>query len=77
MTNAAVLASPNDLETDKDSKKISFWTLSTEEVCSQLQADINQGLKEDEAKIRLETFGPNQLPEQKKISALKLFFNQF
>lgn len=69
MTNAAVLSSVD--------RKVFFWNLSAEEVCGQLQTDIHQGLKEDEAKLRLEKFGPNQLPDQKRISALKLFLNQF
>lgn len=77
MGNATVLSSANGAEIDKASKKVSVWNLSAEETCRHLQTDIHKGLKEDEAKLRLEKFGPNQLPEQKRVSSLKLFLNQF
>jgi len=69
MTNAVVLSSAD--------RKASFWNLSIQEVCSNLQTDIQKGLNEDEAKRRLEKFGPNQLPDQKRVSTLRLFLSQF
>lgn len=36
-----------------------------------------QGLSEEEAKHRLEEFGPNELRQEKKLSPLKIFLEQF
>ncbi len=69
MTNSTVLSPVN--------RKVSVWNFSAEEACRHLQTDIHKGLNQDEAKIRLEKFGPNQLPEQKGVSPLKLFLSQF
>ncbi|MEM2960624.1 MAG: HAD-IC family P-type ATPase, partial [Candidatus Bathyarchaeia archaeon] len=37
----------------------------------------SQGLKMDEAKKRLEKYGPNELQEAQRVSPLKIFFEQF
>jgi Ca2+-transporting ATPase len=47
-----------------------------EEVLEGLQTD-SIGLKEDEARQRLEQYGPNELKERKRASGLKIFLNQF
>ena len=47
-----------------------------EEVLEELQTD-SIGLKEDEARQRLEKYGPNELSERKRTSGLKIFLNQF
>ena len=35
------------------------------------------GISEEEAKRRLERYGPNELKEEKRITPLKIFLNQF
>lgn len=54
-----------------------WWLQSKEEICSNLNTDSYQGLSKKEAQKRLQEFGSNQLLEQKKVSALHLFFDQF
>lgn len=54
-----------------------WWRRSVEDVCRLLETDANHGLSQNEAARRLSTFGPNQLPEQKKISPWKIILNQF
>ncbi|MEM2875503.1 MAG: HAD-IC family P-type ATPase, partial [Candidatus Bathyarchaeia archaeon] len=46
------------------------------EVLQDLKASLN-GLSSDEARRRLEEYGPNELEEAKKITALEIFLNQF
>lgn len=55
----------------------SWWLQSEHEVIRNLNTDSHRGLSKSEAKKRLKVFGPNQLLEQKKLSALLLFFAQF
>lgn len=54
-----------------------WWLQSEQEVIRNLNTDSNQGLSKSEAQKRLQEFGPNQLLEQQKVSALHLFFAQF
>lgn len=54
-----------------------WWIQSEPEVSRNLGTDPNRGLSESEARKRLQDFGPNQLFEQQKVSALHLFFDQF
>ena len=51
--------------------------LSADTVIKKLGSDKNNGLKDTEAKIRLEEDGENKLEEKKKASLLKRFFEQF
>jgi Ca2+-transporting ATPase len=54
-----------------------LWhNLSVDQVEKKLQTSKN-GLSEQEAQKRLKKYGPNQLPTAKKLSAFKLFINQF
>ena len=54
-----------------------FWySIQEEKVLEQLSADSN-GLSAEEAKKRLEEYGPNKLPESKKKSVLMRFLLQF
>jgi len=48
-----------------------------EEVSKTLETSLEKGLTEEEAKNRLETYGYNELIQQQKVSALKIFANQF
>ena len=46
-----------------------MWhSLSTKEVESKLQTDLQQGLSDDEITVRLKKYGENKLQEQKKES---------
>jgi len=54
-----------------------LWhAIETAEVMRILGTD-SQGLTMDEAKKRLEKYGPNELQEAKRVSPLKIFFEQF
>lgn len=55
----------------------SWWLQSEEEVSRNLHTDSHRGLSRSEAQKRLQAFGPNQLNEQRKVSAFYLFFAQF
>ncbi len=54
-----------------------WWKLSIDQVVSELNADTAKGLSPDEAKARLEKYGPNQLEEKKGLSAFDIFIEQF
>lgn len=59
-------------------KKINtWWNQSPEDVCRNLNTDLHKGLSNEETKKRLQKFGPNQLPEKKRVSPLTLLINQF
>lgn len=64
-----------NFETDTTFKQ--WWLLSEPEVIRNFNTDSCRGLTESEAVKRLREFGPNQLFEQKKVSAIHLFFDQF
>ncbi len=60
-----------------DRNENSIWhSLPIEEVFKLLDTSTN-GLSEDEAKKRLEKYGPNVIEEEKHVSPLRLFINQF
>jgi len=55
-----------------------FWhNLSREEVVKILRSDIEKGLDEKEVEIRQKEFGKNKLPEEKPLSRLRIFLEQF
>lgn len=56
--------------------KISYHSLSWEEVVRMLGSDARKGLSEGKAKLRQEEFGKNALPEEKPFSKLKIFLGQ-
>lgn len=59
-------------------KKInSWWNRSPEDICHSLNTDLHRGLSNEEAVDRLQEFGPNQLPDKKRVSPLTLLINQF
>ncbi len=47
------------------------------EILKQLSVDLEKGLSTEEAKQRLEKFGPNELAEGKKRTIWQMFFSQF
>ena len=59
------------------SELVEWHALSVEEVARALGTDIAQGLADDEARRRLEIYGPNQLEAAKKISPIRIFLKQF
>jgi Ca2+-transporting ATPase len=62
---------------DITDKKIYWYTLSPEEAGSQLQVDPAKGLSSDEAKSRLQKYGPNRLAEKKKKTGWQSFLEQY
>lgn len=55
---------------------MSWHALSAEEAIKKLNTS-SQGLSEEEAKRRLEEYGPNEIKEAKKISPLEILLRQF
>ena len=55
-----------------------MWhSLSTKEVESKLQTDLQQGLSDDEITVRLKKYGENKLQEPKKESVFVKFLKHF
>src|SRR5690349_1964064 len=54
-----------------------WHTLSEEQLKHELQSDSDIGLSTPEARQRLTTVGPNELPEAARPSPLKIFLRQF
>jgi len=55
-----------------------FWhNLDSKEVTKILRTNIEKGLSEKEVKIHQREFGENKLPEEKALSRLKIFLEQF
>lgn len=52
-------------------------TLSVDGAVKELETDVQRGLSSDEARRRLEEFGPNELMEKPRPGFLKLLFDQF
>ena len=57
-------------------KKNNWHALESNAVLSLLNTSRN-GISEEEAKKRLEQYGPNELKEEKKTTSLKILANQF
>lgn len=53
-----------------------FHAMKAEEAMQTLESSL-QGLSEEEAESRLKKFGPNELREKKRITALSIFLGQF
>ena len=54
-----------------------WWHLTIEEVVQTLEANSSLGLASDEARARLQNYGPNQLKEKKPVSPFSIFLSQF
>ena len=53
-----------------------FETLTSQEAVSYFETDVEKGLTSEEAKARLEKYGPNKLEEKAKKSWIRIFFEQ-
>lgn len=53
------------------------YTRKPEELFKTLNTDPEKGVSSEEVKKRFEQYGPNKLPEPKKISPLQMFLRQF
>ena len=54
-----------------------WWQINVEQIEKLLSSNISMGLAAEEAKLRLEKYGLNQLKEKKPISPIKIFLEQF
>ena len=54
-----------------------WHTISWEEVVRQLNSDWERGLSKEEVRTRQKKFGKNKLPEEKPLSKLSIFIEQF
>ncbi|PIZ87500.1 MAG: hypothetical protein COX92_01085 [Candidatus Nealsonbacteria bacterium CG_4_10_14_0_2_um_filter_40_15] len=62
----------------QSSRAATFWhNLKIEEAVKTLRTNIKEGLSEEEVKIRQKEFGKNKLPEEKPLSRLRIFLEQF
>ena len=56
---------------------MNFHSRKTDEVLTELSADLNLGLTKAEADARIAKYGENKLAEGKKKTMLQRFFEQF
>ncbi|WP_052465225.1 calcium-transporting P-type ATPase, PMR1-type [Thermotoga profunda] len=54
-----------------------FYRMKTEDVCKDMQVDPGNGLTNQEAKKRLEKYGPNEIAQKKRRTIWQMFFSQF
>jgi len=54
-----------------------WWNLDPEATARELKTDLSSGLRSEDISSRRETFGPNQLMEQKGRGPVKIFLEQF
>jgi Ca2+-transporting ATPase len=64
------------MEKQKTTEKF-FYQLSAQDAVIRLKTDIKKGLTTEEAKKRLERYGPNELKEKEKRHLFFRFFDQF
>lgn len=57
-------------------EKIAFESLTKEQTAETLETNVSTGLSNQEAKARLEKYGPNKLQEKPKKHWIKIFFEQ-
>ena len=63
------------METNEN-RTVAFETLSAKDTVTYLSSDVEKGLSNDEAKARLEKYGPNKLAEKKKKNIFMIFLSQ-
>ncbi len=64
-------------EDDLQKVTSSPYTIKLQVLLKLLQSDFNRGLSQNEAALRLDTYGTNRLPEPEKVPLWKLFLKQF
>ena len=69
-------AKSNETQNTEQIKKIAYESLTVEQTKQALSTDLEKGLTSQEAKVRLEKYGPNKLQEKKKKSWIRIFFEQ-
>lgn len=60
----------------EDSNKQSFEQLDINKTVSTLKTNVEEGLSSEEANIRLEKYGRNELVEKKKVSWFRIFLSE-
>ncbi len=55
---------------------VNFETFSAKDIETKLETNFSAGLSDEEAKARLEKYGPNKLEEKKKKTWIQIFFEQ-
>ncbi len=65
-----------EIKNNEEKKVLAYETLNNEQLKQALNTDLEKGLSEEEAKIRLEKYGENKLEEKKKKSFIRIFFEQ-
>lgn len=53
------------------------YQTNIETLCKELKTNLSTGLSKGEARLRFETYGPNTIKEEKKLSPLMLVIRQF
>jgi Ca2+-transporting ATPase len=71
------LSSIANSEEHRDQAQESWHQLGVDEVADRLSTSRHQGLSEEEAKRRIEQYGPNQLEEAPATSFLEMLWEQF
>ena len=65
------------IEIIKNENKTKWYMLGSNQIQKKLRTDINQGLTEKEAKLRLKNKGLNKLKDQEQKSLIKIIISQF
>jgi len=59
-----------------EQKNLNYYAMQTEDALKNLQTS-RRGLTEEQARLRLAQFGPNELREEKRVTPLSIFLDQF
>ncbi len=54
-----------------------FYRMKVDQVCEDMQVDPKNGLTSQEARKRLEQYGPNEITQKKRKTVWQMFFSQF
>jgi len=76
-TQAAALLAEHGANGARENEQLRWHALHAEEAVAAVESDADGGLSAEEARRRLERFGPNALPETTRRSLLSVFLGQF